>query len=497
MPPALPDSAVPAVRIRTPHDRPVQQSGQFVLYWMIANRRVHANFSLQRAVDWARALKLPLVIFEPLRVAYPWASDRIHQFVIEGMQDNHRQLANRPVTYHPYLEPRPGEGKGALAALAKQAAVVVSDDFPCFFLPRMLQAAIQQIPVHLELVDSNGLYPMHATERVFSRAHDFRRHLQKTLTPHLAGFPLADPLARVKLARLESLPAGFLKKWPAASLENFRREPDDLAGFPIDHSVAPVTYHGGSKAALQQLQYFLAHGLPRYDEDRNQPGLRIASELSPWLHFGHISAHSVFQSVMEQAGWSPDRIAAKASGSNRGWWGAPAHVEAFLDELITWRELGYNLCSHSSDYDQYESLPEWARISLEKHASDRRSHLYTMEQFDQARTHDPLWNAAQNQLVREGRIHNYLRMLWGKKILEWTASPRDALATMIHLNNRYAMDGRNPNSYSGIFWVLGRYDRPWGPERPIYGKIRYMTSENTARKVNVKDYLRKYSSATR
>jgi deoxyribodipyrimidine photo-lyase len=163
-----------------------------------------------------------------------------------------------------------------------------------------------------------------------------------------------------------------------------------------------------------------------------------------------------------------------------------------LDQLITWRELGLNMCARREDYDRYESLPLWAQKTLSDHAHDRRPYKYTAEQFESGKTHDPLWNAAQMQLVREGRLHNYLRMLWGKKILEWSGSPPEALRIMIELNNKYGLDGRDPNSYSGIFWVLGRYDRPWGPERPIFGKIRYLSSENTARKIRVKNFIKKY-----
>jgi deoxyribodipyrimidine photo-lyase len=168
-------------------------------------------------------------------------------------------------------------------------------------------------------------------------------------------------------------------------------------------------------------------------------------------------------------------------------------AESFLDELVTWRELGFNMCRQRDDYDQYESLPPWALDTLGIHGTDKRDYTYSLDEFEKAKTHDPLWNAAQMELVQEGRIHNYLRMLWGKKILEWTVNPRTALDIMIELNNKYALDGRDPNSYSGIFWVLGRYDRPWGPERPIFGKVRYMSSENTARKVRVKGYIQKYA----
>jgi deoxyribodipyrimidine photo-lyase len=160
---------------------------------------------------------------------------------------------------------------------------------------------------------------------------------------------------------------------------------------------------------------------------------------------------------------------------------------------VTWRELGFQFCHHRKDHHRWESLPEWARATLDEHALDPREHVYSLADFEHAATHDPLWNAAQTQLVREGTIHNYLRMLWGKKILEWTENPRRAMEIMIELNNRFALDGRDPNSYSGIFWVLGRHDRPWGPERPIFGKVRYMTSANTARKVPVKAYLERYA----
>jgi deoxyribodipyrimidine photo-lyase len=242
------------------------------------------------------------------------------------------------------------------------------------------------------------------------------------------------------------------------------------------------------------LRKFIDGQLDHYGESRNVIDEDVTSGLSPYLHFGHISAHEVFAAAMDHEGWSSSHIFPKASGSRSGWWGISASVEGFLDQLITWRELGFNMCVHRDDYDRYESLPDWAQTTLAEHREDHRPYTYDLTEFEHAETHDPLWNAAQRQLVREGRIHNYLRMLWGKKILEWSPSPEDALDVMIGLNNKYALDGRDPNSYSGVFWCLGRYDRPWGPERPIFGKIRYMSSENTARKMRVGDYIERYST---
>jgi len=265
-----------------------------------------------------------------------------------------------------------------------------------------------------------------------------------------------------------------------------------LAALPIDHEVGPAAFDGGSCAAGAALDRFISSKLTRYPEERNQPESDGSSGFSPYLHFGHLSAHEILARIVEREAWTPTQLAAKGIGSREGWWGMSPEAEAFLDQLITWRELGFNFCAHRDDFDRYESLPDWAQATLGQHARDPRPALYELEEFERAATHDPLWNAAQRQLVREGRMHNYLRMLWGKMILHWTKSPRQALDVMIELNNKYAVDGRDPNSYFGIFWCLGRYDRAWGPERPVFGKIRYMTSENTARKFSVKEYLRAY-----
>ena len=282
-------------------------------------------------------------------------------------------------------------------------------------------------------------------------------------------------------------------RWPPAPAVLLDGDPEALAALPIDHSVGAVETRGGTTTARRVLTRFLKDRLPRYLEDRNQPEAEGTSGLSPYLHFGHISAHEVFTRLAQQETWSPVGLVAKATGSRSGWWGMQGPAEAFLDQLVTWRELGFNMCAHREDYDSFEALPVWALRTLAKHARDRRPVLYTARQLECAETHDPLWNAGQRQLVREGRLHNYIRMLWGKKILEWSRRPEDALNVMLALNNKYALDGRDPNSYSGIFWVLGRYDRPWGPERPVFGTVRYMSSANTARKVRVREYIRRYA----
>lgn len=491
---ALEDRSIPELRIRTLNDQPISEDGDYVLYWMVANRRTHWNYSLQRAAEWARDLGKPLLILEALRCDYKWASDRLHHFVIGGMADNAKALEGRPASYYPYLEDQPGAGSGLLEALAESACLVVSDDFPCFFLPRMLQLAARRLSIRFEAVDSNGLLPMRAADKVYARAYDLRRFLQKTLPNHFSELPQPDPLADLNVPEGYEIPSDITDRWPAADVSKLAANPELLSELSINHQVSVVaSTPGGEQAARACLSDFLDSKLAIYADKRNQPEQDAASGLSPYLHFGHLSVHQVFAELMEQIEWIPSNVSSKANGARAGWWGADETVESFLDELITWRELGYNMCWQQHDYARYSSLPDWAQQTLAEHANDPREHLYSLEEFEKAQTHDELWNAAQRQLLSEGRIHNYLRMLWGKKILEWTETPEQALAVMIELNNKFALDGRNPNSYSGIFWVLGRYDRAWGPERPVYGKIRYMSSDNTARKVKVKGYIKRFA----
>jgi deoxyribodipyrimidine photo-lyase len=485
--------SIPSIRIRTPLDREPEAERDFVLYWMVANRRLGSNFALQRAVEWAAELRRPLVVLEALRCDYRWASDRLHAFVIQGMADNARKLSRSRVMYLPYLEPQPGAGKGLLEALASRACVVVTDDFPCFFLPRMLRSAARRIEARLEAVDSNGLLPLRAAEKVFLTAHSFRRALHKGLLPHLDALPDPAPLRGKRLPTAPKLD-DLLARWPLASAEQLADPARTAAALPVDHTVAPATIEGGARAGLAALGTFVESRLRGYGSGRNHPDEESTSGLSPYLHFGHVGAHQVFDAVADAEGWSPDRVSDRTDGSRSGFWGMSEGAEAFVDQFVTWRELGYNMAWQRDDFDRFESLPDWARETLEAHAADPRPHAYDLAAFDAARTHDDIWNAAQTQLVRDGVMHNYLRMLWGKKILEWSPGPRDALDVMIELNNRYALDGRNPNSYSGIFWVLGRYDRPWGPERPIFGKIRYMSSANTARKLRLRGYLERYAA---
>ncbi len=485
---------IPTIRHIDANDHAVREDGDYVLYWMIAFRRSRFNFALQHAVDRAKQFGKPLVIFEPLRTRYQWASDRIHRFIIEGMRDNAASFEKKPVTYFPYVEPRPGAGTPLLHRLARNACTVVTDEYPCFFLPTMIDAVKDRIPARLELVDSNGVMPLRRPDRTFTVAHSYRRWMQKNVLEVLAEMPKEDPLRGVKLPVLEKLPTAITKRWPAADLGDLL-DGDGLSKIPIDHDVRPSpVVTGGSRDAAKRLDLFVKKTIHVYNDDRNHPDEHATTGLSPHLHFGHLSAHELVSRVLESEAWTPDK-ASKPNGKNHGFWNTTPAAEAFLDQVLTWREMGFNLAFREPDqYDKFESLPNWAQKTLGETMSDPRPELYTLAQFEAAETSDELWNAAQREIVENGVMHNYMRMLWGKKILQWTQTPQQALDVMIHLNNKYGLDGRDPNSYNGIFWVLGRYDRAWGPKRPIFGSVRYMTSDSARKKLRLNQYLERHSS---
>ncbi len=488
------ESRVPSLRVRSANGAPVVARGRYVLYWMIAARRTRHSFGLERAAEWARHLGRPLVVIEALRAGYPHASDRLHAFVLDGMAENAARLEAAGAVAYPYVEPDPGQGRGLLGALARDAAVVVTDDYPTFFLPRMVEAAARAVAVRIEVVDSNGLLPLRAAPKAFPLARSFRSFLQRELPRHLGDAPLPDPLRDLPRPGAALLATDVIARWPPTALAALADPAAIVRGLPIDHAVGRVATRGGPAAASLAIGRFLRDRLARYVDLRNHPDETATSGLSPYLHFGHASAHEVFARLAAHEGWSPLRFGRVAAGAREGFWGMSAGAEAFLEQLVTWRELGLNHAAHAGDDQRYESLPPWARRTLDAHAGDRRPILYDRTQLEAAATHDPVWNAAQTELVREGRMHNYLRMLWGKKIVEWSPSPREALATMTELNDRLALDGRDPSSSSGILWCLGRYDRAWGPERPIFGTIRYMSSESATRKLRLRAYLARHGA---
>ena len=476
--------ALPLNRLRTVTERPARPRAAYVLYWMTAARRPTFNFALQRAAAWARSLHKPLVVFEALRCDYPFASDRLHRFILDGMCDNEESFRERPALYYPYVEDRPGAGRGLLKALSSRACVVVTDDSPTFFLPRMLAAAAKQVDVRMEAVDGHGLLPLSASSRVFPSAAVFRRFLKAQLPLQLEARPKRDPLARLDLPLLRKL-GEVTERWPMASRGLLDGDPKALAALPIDHAVGAVEWRGGHLAAARRMQAFLRHGLHDYPDARAHPEVDGTSRLSPYLHFGHTGIHEILSAI--------ERRERKQRRTKEGLFGLSEPAEAFLDELVTWRELGANLVHKLPEPGAFTSLPGWAQTTLNKHRKDPRPRLQTFRALEAGTTPDVLFNAAQTQLREEGWFHNAMRMIWGKKLLEYSASPEEALERMRRLMDRWSLDGRDPNSVSGATWVLGRYDRPWGPERPVFGTVRFMTSDTKDKLRRYREYVERWS----
>lgn len=484
---------VPLIRITACNSAHTNLKGKYVLYWMTSFRRVQYNYALQRAVEWAIEFKRPLVILEALRLDYPWANRRIHAFVIQGMLDNWEALKDSSVLYYPYVERKKGEGKGLLKRLSQDACIVVTDDFPCFFIPKMLSKAKDLLQVRLEKVDSNGIIPLRLSNKAYEHAYQFRRFWQQRAPELFEDWPRPDPIADIELPRAEEIPEVIKKTWPSLSEDELRNPDKFLSELSTLENIPTSPLKGGRKEALRHLKDFLENKLLKYTQ-RNHPDAEVESNLSPYLHFGHISSHEILKGVFERTNWNMPSINLKQIGKNRGFWNLKEDIQLFLDQLITWRELGYHFCSKRLDYSSYDSLPSWAKNTLGKHSKDIRPVVYEPKDFEGANTHDKVWNAAQRQLLVEGKIHNYMRMLWGKKILEWSKDPMEALEFIEYLNNFYALDGRDPNSYTGIFWILGRHDRPWAPERPIYGTVRYMSTEAAQKKLRLKRYLLRWAT---
>jgi deoxyribodipyrimidine photo-lyase len=473
-------------RVRRLNEARVAAGGEYVLYWAQVYRRLERNHALDYALRCAEELGRPLVVYEGLRIDYPWASRRLHRFVLEGMQANAARAAQLGLSYWPFVEQARGEGRGLLRRLSERAALVVTDDYPCFIVPAQSAALAGRVSVPVFAVDSNSVVPLSLLGPAASAAAHLRHRIHRAFAeawPHRAA---ARP--RVGSVAAKRVPAPF-DVWRV----------EDVAAFvntlPLDPAVPPVARTpGGAPAGRARLRAFVRKRLRGYKEGRSQPRgpeEGHASGLAPYLHFGHLSVEEVVEAVLAAGGkWTPDDLRVHNRGRRDGFFGDDPDVDAFLDQAVTWRDLGFQWhWSRRADAAGLETaLPAWALATLGAHAGDRRPRLYSAEELEGGATHDPLWNAAQRELVATGAMHGYLRMLWGKKVLEWSPSPAAAYLTLEHLNNKYALDGRDPNSASGILWCFGLFDRPWPPERPVFGSVRYMSSANTARKFDLKPY---------
>lgn len=427
-----------------------------VVYWMSRDQRVRDNWALLHAQEVAQERRAPLAVAFCLVPAFLGATLRQYAFMLGGLREVEKDLRRLNIGFHLVT----GEPASVVPRLLADldAAALVTDFDPLRLKREWVDGVAGELRIPFLRVDAHNIVPCLAAspKREFG-AYTLRPKLRRLLPEFSEEFPV---IRRYPFGGSEAGAGGV--DW--SSVEQ---------GLRVDRSVGPVSWiRPGERAAARALENFLETHLAHYARAGNDPVADVQSHLSPYLHFGQLSTQRV---ALEARRFDAD---------------IPAQ-EAFLEQLVVRRELSDNFCFYEPTYDRFEGFPAWARLTLDAHRHDSRPYLYTLKEFAEARTHDPLWNAAQQQMVASGRMHGYMRMYWAKKILEWTESPQEAMHVAVYLNDRYELDGRDPNGYTGIAWSLGGvHDRAWG-ERPVFGKIRYMSAGGAKRKFDVAAYIKK------
>ncbi|MGI5816786.1 MAG: deoxyribodipyrimidine photo-lyase [Armatimonadota bacterium] len=437
-------------RVQRLSDAPVRER-EFVLYWMQASQRARFNHALEYASRQADELKVPLVVGFGLDATYPEANARHFAFMLQGLQETALALRERGVT----LAVRKAPPDDAALEFSHRACMVVCDRGYLRHQKRWRERVADEADCRVVQVETDVVVPVEvASDREEYAARTIRPKLHRHIDDYLVDLAESGP-------ERDSLDLGFNSadvSDPAAALDRL----------DVDRSVQPVSeYTGGTSEAERLLDEFIASRLADYDERRNEPADNWVSHMSPYLHFGQIS---------------PVYVASQVAGHEGD--------EAYLEELIVRRELAINFCHFNPRYDSIDALPDWALTTLAEHSSDGRPYVYTAQQFERAETHDEYWNAAQMEMVLTGKMHNYMRMYWGKKILEWTEDASDAHAIIAWLNNRYELDGRDPVSWGNFAWIFGKHDRPW-QEREIVGKVRWLAASGLERKFDIDAYVEK------
>ena len=439
-----------------------RKEARCVVYWMQRSMRILDNPALDRAIAAANLLGLPTVVYFQVIPNYPNANLRHYHFMAQGLLDVAEDAAERGVGFIVRRTP------ASLEAFLEeaQAALLVGDENPCREPERWRKTLAKRLKIPYWTVDADVVVPSRVFDRSFYLLHHFRPHLKKELPNFLLEAAKAKPLHPWK---------------PWKAFDSYPLECDITEGFTaLDRSITLVdSFTGGTHAAAKRLRDFVNLELLHYEEKRNHPEVKGTSRLSPWLHFGNIG---------------PLTVALAAQEAVRQGKASAIACEKFLDELIGWRELAVLFVRHNPHYDSWECAEPWARKTLVQHAGDARPYRYSIQQLERAETDDDLWNAAQREMVDTGWMHGYMRMYWGKKILEWAPDPATAFDWAVLLNDRYQLDGRDPNSYAGIAWaIVGKHDRPWF-DRPVFGLVRTMTGASTAKKFDARLYQRQHES---
>jgi deoxyribodipyrimidine photo-lyase len=435
------------------------RDGDFVLYWMQHAQRASCNHALEYAVREANGRGLPLVAVFGITQRFPDGNARSYAFMLEGLRETERRLEERGIKLILKVQPP----VDAVRDLADDAALIVVDRGYLRIERSWRERVARHLSCPLVQVESDVIVPVDtASEKEEYAAYTIRPKIQQHLDTFLVELE-ETPLERDSLGL----------EYEGVQLEAFEDIEDLLNRLRISRSAGAVDgFLGGTSPAQALLDDFIANELDSYAEGRNDPSQDNLSHMSPYLHFGQVSPLDIALRVRSVKDVEP------------------RNVEAYLEELIVRRELSMNFCTHNPNYDSLACLPDWASETLETHADDPREYVYDERTFEAGQTHDPYWNAAQWEMVLTGKMHGYMRMYWGKKILEWTPAPEEAFRVALALNNRYELDGRDPNGFAGVSWCFGKHDRAWA-EREIYGKVRYMSAGGLERKFDIDAYVEK------
>ncbi len=457
-----------SLRVMPLNEKRLQPDGDYVLYWMQSTQRLEDNWALRFATLEADRIGKPLLIHHGLDPHYTYASARFHTFVMQGAQELAARAGEFGFTYRFALRRKVSDDRRVLDRLAKRAAVVVTDLFPTAGVAERSARLAERINCRMVAVDSFGCVPTASFHSEEFAARTIRPKLLKVLDFALEAVEDRAPKRAMPASLVDALDVDWLE---VANTDIAA----EVARCGVDHSVGPVALRGGYGAARERLDSFVSDALPDYAERRRNPSdTDGTSRLSPYLHCGMISAREIATTARE------------ATSVER--------AEAFVNEMVVWRELGMNFCIRNRDYGSLEALPDWVHRTMAAHAEDARDANYTLADLELAHTHDDIWNAGQRELLETGVMHNVMRMLWGKSVITWAPTYEQALGWLLQLNNKYALDGRDPNSYAGIQWCFGKFDRPFA-ERPVWGTIRPMSLTRARTKYDMSGYLARWGEA--
>ncbi|MFP4483322.1 MAG: deoxyribodipyrimidine photo-lyase [Spirochaetaceae bacterium] len=461
-----------------------ETSGAYVAYWMQRSQRGRHNHALEYAIASANERRLPILVFFALTDEYPEAQERHYRFMVEGLSNVRGDLENRGIPFFVL----PGHPPEVAAAVAREARLLVCDRAYLRHLRDWRRTVADAVACPVYEVETDVVVPVEqaSRKREFA-ARTIRRKIMSQVNDFLVLPEEAAPRHR--------LGAEVRKRFAARALD-LSDPAEACRTLRIDRTVPEVSrfFRGGTDEGVRLASDFLANRMHRYAKNRNQPKTDDTSHAGMYLHFGQISPLWLVLEARRRAAEYADSGAegsTDAAGTAVG-----ESIDSFVEELVVRRELAHNYVFFEGGYDGYDALPPWALTTLAEHAADERPHVYRREELEAADTHDDYWNAAMQEMLTTGYMHNYMRMYWGKKILEWSASPREGFDTALYLNNRYFLDGRDPNSYANVAWVFGLHDRPW-QERPIFGKVRIMKASGLERKCDMPGYLEKVRRLTR